>query len=43
MSDLRNIIIGVLLAAIAGLGYLYWDSQQTKVTIDVPGFKLEAK
>lgn len=43
MSDPRNIIIVLLLIGIAVLGYLYYDSQQTAVRIDVPGFKLEAK
>lgn len=43
MSDPKNIIILLLLAGIAMLGYLYYDSQRTAVRIDVPGFKLEAK
>lgn len=41
--DPKNLIILLLLVAVGVLGYLYWDSQRTKVTIDVPGFKLEAK
>jgi len=43
MGDPKNIIILLLIAAIAVLGYLYYDSRQTQVRIDVPGFKLEAK
>jgi hypothetical protein len=43
MSDPKTIVIVLLLAAIAVLGYLYYESQQTTVKIDVPGFKLEAK
>lgn len=43
MSDPRNIVIALLIAAVAVLGYLYYDSQRTHVRIDVPGFKLEAK
>lgn len=43
MSDPKNIVILLLLAGIAVLGYLYYDSQRTAVRIDVPGFKLEAK
>jgi uncharacterized protein HemY len=43
MGDPKNIIILLLLVGIGVLGYLYYESQQTKVTIDVPGFKLEAK
>lgn len=43
MSDPKTIMIILLLAAVAVLGYLYYESQQTAVKIDVPGFKLEAK
>jgi hypothetical protein len=43
MSDPKNILILLLLIAVAVLGYLYYDSRQTQVRIDVPGFKLEAK
>ncbi|CAN0327785.1 unnamed protein product [Phaeothamnion confervicola] len=43
MSDPKNLIIILLLVGIGVLGYLYYDSQQTQVRIDVPGFKLEAK
>jgi hypothetical protein len=43
MSDPKNIVILLLIAAIGVLGYLYYESQQTTVKIDVPGFKLEAK
>ncbi len=43
MSDPKNILILLLLIGVAVLGYLYYDSQQNTVRIDVPGFKLEAK
>jgi hypothetical protein len=43
MGDPKNIVIMLLLIGMFVLGYLYYESQQTKVTIDVPGFKLEAK
>ena len=43
MSDPKNLIIVLLVAAVAVLGYLYYDSQQTAVRIDTPGFKLEAR
>jgi hypothetical protein len=43
MGDPKNIVIMLLLIGMFVLGYLYYDSQQNKVTIDVPGFKLEAK
>jgi predicted negative regulator of RcsB-dependent stress response len=41
--DAKTLLIILLLAAVGALGYLYYDSQQTQVRIDVPGFKLEAK
>ncbi|WP_334147691.1 hypothetical protein [Hyphomicrobium sp.] len=41
--DPKNLLILLLLIAVAVLGYLYYDSQRTQVRIDVPGFKLEAK
>jgi uncharacterized protein HemY len=41
--DPKNILILLLLVAVGVLAYLYYDSQQTQVRIDVPGFKLEAK
>jgi hypothetical protein len=43
MGDPKNIIILLLLVAVAVLGYLYYDAQRTEVRIDVPGFKLQAK
>lgn len=43
MGDPKTIIIILLGAAVAVLGFLYYDSQQTTVKIDVPGFKLQAK
>ncbi len=41
--DLKSLLIIVLVAAVAVLGYLYYESQQTSVRIDVPGVKIEAK
>lgn len=43
MTDPRNIIIAVLTVAVAVLGYLYYDATQSKVTVDIPGFKIEAR
>jgi hypothetical protein len=43
MRDPRNVLIVLLIVAVAVLGYLYYDAQRTTVKIDVPGFKLEAK
>jgi hypothetical protein len=41
--DAKSLLIVVLVVAVAVLGYLYYDSQQTSVRIDVPGVKIEAK
>ncbi len=41
--DAKSLLIIVLVVAVAVLGYLYYDSQQTSVRIDVPGVKIEAK
>ena len=43
MSDTKNIIIAVLIAAVAVLGYLYYDSQQNRISVNLPGVKIEAK
>jgi len=41
--DLKNLIILVLLVGVAVLGYLYYQSQQNVVRVDLPGVKIEAK
>lgn len=41
--DLKTLIILVLLVAVGVLGYLYYDSQQNVVRVDLPGVKIEAK
>jgi hypothetical protein len=41
--DAKSILIGVLVVAVGVLGYLYYDSQQTKVKFDVDGVKIEGK
>jgi predicted negative regulator of RcsB-dependent stress response len=41
--DAKSLLVIVLVAAVAVLGYLYYESQQTAVKIDVPGVKIEAK
>jgi predicted negative regulator of RcsB-dependent stress response len=41
--DAKSLLVIVLVAAVAVLGYLYYESQQTTVKIDVPGVKIEAK
>jgi hypothetical protein len=41
--DTKTILIVVLAVAVAVLGYLYYDSQQNVVRVDLPGVKIEAK
>jgi hypothetical protein len=41
--DSKTLIIVLLLAAVGVLGYLYYESQQSTVKIDLPGVKIEAK
>lgn len=43
MRDTKSVIIVLLAAAVAVLGYLYYDSQRNKVSIQLPGVKIEAK
>lgn len=40
--DAKTLVVVVLVIAVGVLGYLYYDSQQTTVKIDVPGVKIEA-
>jgi hypothetical protein len=41
--DAKSIVIGILGLAVVVLGYLYYDSQQSRVKIDLPGLKIEGK
>ena len=41
--DIKSLLIGVLSVAVVVLGYLYYDSQQTKVRVDLPGIKIEGR
>ena len=41
--DTKSMLIGALLVAVSVLGYLYYDSQQTKVKVDLPGVKIEGR
>jgi hypothetical protein len=43
VHDPRNILIAVLAVAVIVLGYLYYDSLQHRVSVNLPGFKLDAK
>lgn len=41
--DGKSMLIVVLAAAVVVLGYLYYDSQQSRVKIDLPGVKIEGR
>ncbi len=41
--DLKTIVIIVLAVGVAVLGYLYYESQQNIVRVDLPGVKIQAK
>jgi hypothetical protein len=41
--DAKSLLIIVLLAAVAGLGYMYYDSQRTGISIKAPGVDIDAK
>lgn len=41
--DMKSMVIGALAIGIAVLGYLYYDSQQSSIKIDLPGVKIEGK
>ncbi len=41
--DTKSTLIGALLLAVCVLGYLYYDSQQTKIKVDLGGVKIEGK
>lgn len=41
--DGKSVLIGILAAGVAVLGYLYHDAQQTKVKVDLPGVKIEGR
>ena len=39
----KNLVIIVLAIAVAVLGYLYYESQQQRVVVDLPNLKIETK
>jgi hypothetical protein len=43
IMDVKSVLIGVLSVAVVVLGYLLWDTNQTKVKIDLPGVKIEGR
>lgn len=41
--DAKSLLIGALVVAVGVLGFLYYESQQTDVKIDLGGVKIEGK
>lgn len=41
--DAKSLLIILLVIGVAVLGYLYYESQQSAVRVDLPGVKIEAK
>lgn len=41
--DIKNLIIIVLVAAVAVLGYIYYENSRHGIVIDTPAVKIEAK
>jgi hypothetical protein len=41
--DVKSLLIILLVIGVAVLGYLYYQSQQSSVRVDLPGIKIEAK
>lgn len=39
--DGKSVLIGVLVVALAVVGYLYWDSQRSKLEIRAPGVTIK--
>lgn len=39
--DMKSFLIGALIIAVAALGYLYYQSQQNTIEVDLPGVKIE--
>lgn len=39
--DVKAVLIGALAIAVAVLGYLYWDSQRSRVDIRLPGVTIK--
>lgn len=39
--DIKSFLIGALLVAVVALGYLYYDSKQSRIKVDLPGVKIE--
>ena len=43
VMDAKSLLIILLVIGVAVLGYLYYDSQQNRVRVDLPGIKIDAK
>lgn len=41
--DMKSVLIGGLVVAVGVLGYLYYENQQNKVSVDLGGLKIEGK
>lgn len=41
--DAKSLMIVALLLAVAVLGYMYYDSQQSHISIKAPGVDINAK
>ncbi len=43
MADIKSLVIGALLVAVLGLGYLYWDRQRNTVEIKLPSVTIDKR
>ncbi len=43
MADIKSLVIGALLVAMLGLGYLYWDRQRNTVEIKLPSVTIDKR
>jgi hypothetical protein len=43
MTDIKSLVIGALLVAVAVLGYLYWERQRNTVEIRLPSVTIEKR
>ena len=43
MSGTKNVLLGILIASVAVLGYFYWQSRQNTVEIKLPNVSVEKK
>lgn len=41
MHEFKNILLGALLVGVVVLGYLYYESQQPRLEINIPPVKIE--